>query len=83
MPKDEELTKEEVRRKLSAAREGVDRTVDEAEDLLRSKGREIKEYLKDISAVLEEWKVSVEENAEGTRIEIRAVALIKTGKKGR
>ncbi len=83
MPKDEDLGKDSVRRKLDSAKEGVDRTVDEAEVMIRNKGKEIKEFFKDISAVLEEWKFSVEETAEGTRIEVRAVALISTGKKGR
>ncbi|MFZ0891302.1 MAG: hypothetical protein WB778_00380 [Thermoplasmata archaeon] len=44
---------------------------------LQAKGLELKNFLKDAKAVLEEWKFSVEETKEGTRIEVHAIALIR------
>jgi hypothetical protein len=44
---------------------------------LKAKSQELKNWLKDVKAVLEEWKFSVEETKEGTRIEVHAIALIR------
>jgi hypothetical protein len=49
---------------------------------LKAKSLELKSFLKDVKAVLEEWKFSVEETKEGTRIEVHAVALIRRPKSG-
>jgi hypothetical protein len=54
----------------------------DAEKVLKDKSLELRKYLKDIKAVLEEWKFGIEETKEGVRIELRAVALIRTHKKG-
>jgi len=43
---------------------------------LKEKGVELKQWFKDHSAVLEQWKFSVEETKEGMRVEVHAVALI-------
>ena len=51
-------------------------------DELKAKGLELKNFLKDVKAVLEEWKFSVEETKEGTRVEVHAVALIRNRKNG-
>lgn len=45
--------------------------------IMNEKSLELKKWFKDISAVLEQWKFSVEETKEGTRVELHAVALIK------
>ena len=42
------------------------------------KSKEIKELLKDLKATLETWKFSVEETKEGMRVELHAIALIKS-----
>ncbi len=47
---------------------------------LTAKGLELKNFFKDVKAVLEEWKFSVEETKEGTRIEVHAVALVRPSK---
>jgi hypothetical protein len=44
---------------------------------LQAKGLELKNFFKDLHAVLEEWKFSVEETKDGTRIEVHAVALVQ------
>jgi hypothetical protein len=49
---------------------------------ISAKSLELKSFLKDMKAVLEEWKFSVEETKEGTRIEVHAVALIRRKKDG-
>jgi hypothetical protein len=49
---------------------------------LKAKSLELKNFLKDFKAVLEEWKFSVEETKEGTRIEVHAIALIRHKKNG-
>jgi hypothetical protein len=54
---------------------------DEVGDILKEKSLELKKWFKDISAVLEQWKFSVEETKEGMRVELHAVALIKKPKK--
>ncbi len=47
---------------------------------LKEKGLDLKNFFKDVKAVLEQWKFSVEETKEGTRVEIHAVALVRTPK---
>ena len=54
---------------------------DDVGDVLKEKSLELKKMFKDIKAVLEQWKFSVEETKEGMRIELHAVALIKKPKK--
>ncbi len=54
---------------------------DEVGDILKEKSLELKKMFKDVKAVLEQWKFSVEETKEGMRIELHAVALIKKPKK--
>ena len=54
---------------------------DDVGDMLKEKGLELKKWFKDVSAVLEQWKFSVEETKEGMRVELHAVALIKRPKK--
>jgi hypothetical protein len=50
---------------------------------IKAKSLELKNFFKDVRAVLEQWKFSVEETKEGTRIEIHAVALIRHEKNGK
>jgi hypothetical protein len=38
----------------------------------------LKDFFKDMSAVVEQWKFAVEDTKEGTRIELHAVALLKS-----
>jgi hypothetical protein len=52
----------------------------EVERGLKEKSLDLKNFLQDVKAVLEQWKFSVEETKEGTRIEIHAVALVKPPK---
>jgi len=54
---------------------------DDVGDILKEKSIELKKMFKDVKAVLEQWKFSVEETKEGMRIELHAVALIKKPKK--
>jgi hypothetical protein len=49
---------------------------------IKAKSLELKDFLNNIRAVLEEWKFSVEETKEGTRIEIHAIALVRHHKDG-
>ena len=49
-------------------------------EALTEKSMEIKKMLKDMSATLEQWKFSIEDTKEGTRVEIHATALIKRKK---
>jgi len=44
------------------------------------KSKEIKQMLKEMKANLETWKFSIEETKEGVRVELHAIALIKTKK---
>ena len=44
------------------------------------KSKEIKEMLKEMKATLETWKFSIEETKEGLRVELHAIALIKSKK---
>ena len=54
---------------------------DDVGDILKEKSLELKKMFKDVKAVLEQWKFSVEETKEGMRIELHAVALIKKPRK--
>jgi flagellar motor protein MotB len=45
--------------------------------VLNDKGQELKKMFKDIDANVEQWKFSVEDAKEGTRVEITVKALIK------
>lgn len=54
---------------------------DDVGDILKEKSIELKKMFKDVKAILEQWKFSVEETKEGMRIELHAVALIKKPKK--
>lgn len=54
---------------------------DDVGEMLKEKSVELKKMFKDIKAVLEQWKFSVEESKDGMRIELHAVALIKRPKK--
>lgn len=54
---------------------------DDIGNVLKEKSLELKKMFKDVSAVLEQWKFSVEETKEGMRVELHAVALIKHPKK--
>jgi hypothetical protein len=49
---------------------------------IKEKSLDLKNFFKDIKGVLEQWKFSVEETKDGTRVEIHAVALIKRPKGG-
>jgi hypothetical protein len=49
---------------------------------LQAKGLELKNFLQGVRGVLEQWKFSVEETKEGTRVEIHAIALIRQKKDG-
>ena len=40
----------------------------------------LKDFFKDMSAVVEKWKFTVEDTKEGTRIEVHAVALVKSAR---
>jgi hypothetical protein len=44
---------------------------------IQAKSIELRNFFKDLKAQLEEWKFSVEETKEGTRIEVHAVALLR------
>ena len=50
---------------------------------IQAKSTELKNFFKDLRAVLEEWKFSVEETKEGTRIEVHAVALVRHPKRSK
>jgi hypothetical protein len=50
---------------------------------IRNKSLELKDFFKGVRAVLEQWKFSVEETKEGTRIEVHAIALVRHPKNGK
>jgi hypothetical protein len=52
----------------------------EVERGIKEKSLDLKNFFQDLKAVLEQWKFSVEETSEGTRIEIHAIALVKSPK---
>jgi hypothetical protein len=52
----------------------------EVERGIREKSLDLKNFFTNIKAVMEQWKFSVEETKEGTRIEIHAVALVRQSK---
>jgi len=47
---------------------------------VNEKNLELRKWFKDMNAVMEQWKFSVETTKEGTRIELHAVAIIKKQK---
>lgn len=47
--------------------------------IVKNKSKELKEWLTDMDAKLEDWKFTVEDTKEGTRVEIHAVAFVKRG----
>ncbi len=49
-------------------------------EALTEKSMELKKMFKDVSATLEQWKFSIEDTKDGTRVEIHATALIKRKK---
>jgi hypothetical protein len=72
---------EVIKNTYDTAKEFASKELVDAEKVLKDKSLELRKYLKDIKAVLEEWKFGIEETKEGVRIELRAVALIRTHKK--
>jgi len=72
---------EVIKETYDTAKEFASSQIVDAEKVLKDKSLELRKYLKDIKAVLEEWKFGIEETKEGVRIELRAVALIRTPKK--
>lgn len=73
---------EVIKSTVDTAKEFASQQIVDAEKVLKDKSIELRKYLKDIKAVLEEWKFGIEETKEGVRIELRAVALIRYPKKG-
>ena len=63
--------------KVDEASQRLERGIDDAASGLRRKGADIREYLKQVHADVEEWKFGVEESKDGYRVEWRVVALIK------
>jgi len=49
-------------------------------EMVTEKVDELKGILKDHHATVEEWKFGIEQNQEGTKIEVRLVAMIKRKK---
>ena len=47
---------------------------------LNEKNLELRKWFKEMNATMEQWKFSIENTKEGTRIELHAVALIKQQK---
>ncbi len=50
---------------------------------LKEKSLELKNFFQDIRAVMEQWKFSIEETKEGTRVEIHAIALVRQPPEGK
>ena len=53
----------------------------DVKEMLIEKSQEFKKMLKDHGANLEQWKFSIEETKEGTRVEIHVNALLNQKKK--
>jgi hypothetical protein len=60
--------------------EGEQMAETDLKEALTEKSMELKKMFKDMSATLEQWKFSIEDTKEGTRVEIHATALIKRKK---
>ncbi len=45
--------------------------------LVKGKGTELKDWFKDLDAKVEDWKFTIEETKQGTRVELHAVAFVK------
>ena len=74
-------TEYRVREKMEDAGKALERGMGEAASGLRKKGNELREYLKQVHAEVEEWKFGVEESKDGFRVEWRMVAVIRRSKK--
>lgn len=46
-------------------------------EVLTEKSQELKDMFKDLEANMEQWKFSIEDTKEGTRVEITIKALLK------
>ena len=53
---------------------------DDIGEKVTQKVNELKEMLKDVHASIEEWKLGIEQTKEGTKIEVRLLATIKSKK---
>lgn len=82
MPQDERGV-DDPKVRFKASNEDAEVQIEDAEKILKDKSLELRKFLKDVKAVLEEWKFSVEETKEGMRVELRAVALIRYPKRGK
>ncbi len=50
-------------------------------EVLTEKSQELKKMFKDVEANMEQWKFSVEDTKEGTRVEITIKALVRKKEK--
>jgi len=50
---------------------------------LKEKSAELKKWLQNMNAEIEQWKFSVEDTKEGLRVELHAVGLFKQKNKGK
>ncbi|MCG7845106.1 MAG: hypothetical protein MIO90_06725 [Methanomassiliicoccales archaeon] len=50
-------------------------------EVLTEKSQELKKMFKDVEANMEQWKFSVEDTKEGTRVEITVKALVRKKEK--
>jgi len=70
-----------VKEKVEEIGEALERSIGDGASGLRKKGKELRDYLKQVHAEVEEWKFGVEESKDGLRVEWRLVALIRRPKK--
>jgi hypothetical protein len=57
--------------------EDIKEKVKNVGDDIKEKGHELKKWFMGLDAKMEQWKFSVEDTEEGTRMEVHATALIK------
>ena len=69
-----------VKGKIKEAQKGMDKSFDKAAVGLKKRGKEIKDYLKEIHAEIQDWKFGIEESEDGIKIEWRVVAVIHSKK---
>ena len=50
---------------------------------LKDKSAELKKWLQNMNAEIEQWKFSVEDTKEGLRVELHAIGLFKQKPKGK
>jgi hypothetical protein len=50
------------------------------QEVIKEKSQDLRKMFKDLEAVLEQWKFSIEDTKEGMRVEIHVTALIKRSK---